>query len=355
MYNRARVAILAIAWLVSLSDIAIAEDKTELGTINGAQFRIDIPPKWEGKLVMYAHGYSTTPTTFSPAPNPLARFLLDHGYAVAQSGYASGGWAIPEAMNDTEALRRYFIKTNGPPKEVFIVGHSLGGFVVLMTIEQFPGSYKGGLALCAPLAPADWFLGRRAFDVRAVFDYYFPAVFPMLNQFAASYVADAREIAKVLAVLNGAPEKADVVRRFADVRNNSELASDLVLLTHIINDLENRSGGNPFDNTAVLYHGTPIDDRLNQEIRRYKADKQAEKYLQAFYTPTGRLAAPLLSITTTYDPLIPAWVSNSFGSLVARAGNSDMFAQRFVKGEQHCAIPYDAIEDGLSKLEHWAQ
>ena len=34
------------------------EPKTEIGEINGAKFRIDIPDNWNGGLVMYCHGYS---------------------------------------------------------------------------------------------------------------------------------------------------------------------------------------------------------------------------------------------------------------------------------------------------------
>ena len=34
------------------------QPKTEIGEINGAKFRIDIPDNWNGGLVMYCHGYS---------------------------------------------------------------------------------------------------------------------------------------------------------------------------------------------------------------------------------------------------------------------------------------------------------
>lgn len=37
---------------------AAAEPKVESGTLNGANFRIEIPAQWNKGLVMYCHGYA---------------------------------------------------------------------------------------------------------------------------------------------------------------------------------------------------------------------------------------------------------------------------------------------------------
>lgn len=110
-----------------------AEPTTGTGEMNGARFRIDVPESWNGGLVMYCHGYSPVPVDFSqPPPQEAVDFLgafLDQGFAVAQSGYASTGRAIQDAVQDTEALRRYFASRHGPPKETYVTGHSMGGFL----------------------------------------------------------------------------------------------------------------------------------------------------------------------------------------------------------------------------------
>src|SRR3954471_21918716 len=95
------------------------QSKVEVGEINGAKFRIDVPADWNGGLVMYCHGYSTTPANFQAdeKPNPRWAMFLDAGYAVAQSAYSGVGWAVQEAIDDTQALRRYFISRHGKPKE----------------------------------------------------------------------------------------------------------------------------------------------------------------------------------------------------------------------------------------------
>src|ERR1700750_1593723 len=97
------------------------EPKSEIGDINGAKFRIDIPENWNGGLVMYCHGYNPAAVTYKEGKLPaFLEVFTGQGYAVAQSGYAAGGWAIQEAVADTEALRRYFTTKYGAPKETFI-------------------------------------------------------------------------------------------------------------------------------------------------------------------------------------------------------------------------------------------
>src|SRR5258707_6326380 len=108
-----------------------SQPKTETGEINGAKFRIDVPEKWNGGLVVYCHGYSDSPGTYENKPNPFIDIFTSQGYAFVQSGYAAGGWAIQEAVEDTEALRRYFMRKYGAPKETYITGHSMGGFLTM--------------------------------------------------------------------------------------------------------------------------------------------------------------------------------------------------------------------------------
>src|SRR5881392_3441641 len=78
---------------------AHAAPKTELGDINGAKFRIDVPENWNGGLVIYCHGYNASPVAYKEGKlPPVFEVFTSQGYALAQSGYAAGGWAIQEAV-----------------------------------------------------------------------------------------------------------------------------------------------------------------------------------------------------------------------------------------------------------------
>src|SRR6185295_19673244 len=106
-----------------LASAAFAQARIENGVINGAAFRIDMPENWNGGLVVFCHGYNAKPVTYNDQKlRPELAVFVDQGYALVQSGYAAGGWAVREAATDTENLRRYFVGKYGKPKETFITG-----------------------------------------------------------------------------------------------------------------------------------------------------------------------------------------------------------------------------------------
>ena len=148
----------------------------ETGVLDGASYRIDMPAKWNGVLLVYYHGYSEHPVVFEKdQADDLSSGLANAGFAVAQSGYTGVGWVVEQAIPETEALRRYVITRYGQPKETYVMGHSMGGLLTAATIESYPNRYDGALAMCGLLEPTTWAL-ERASAMRAAFDYYYPGV-----------------------------------------------------------------------------------------------------------------------------------------------------------------------------------
>lgn len=348
-----RIAIASV--FVVAATFGAAQTKTEIGEINHAKFRIDVPENWNHGLVVYCHGYAADPVTYTQKelPKALAVFVKD-GYALAQSGYSAGGWAIEQAIPDTEALRKYFIEKYGQPKETYVTGHSMGGFLTMAIVEKYPESYKGGLALCGPLAQATWFM-QRPFDIRVVFDYYFPGALPSPAKVPADYkmTDDLRKSIKQL--LDSKPESAAVIRNLTSLKNNTDLANGLVFGTYVLKDLQQRAGGNPFDNRSTIYTGTPDDNMLNDKVKRYAADPGTLKYLETYYTPTGNLQRPILAIHTTYDPTVSPTVPNMYVLITREAGKGNLFVQHYVKHDGHCNITPEETEHGFVELRNWTE
>jgi pimeloyl-ACP methyl ester carboxylesterase len=328
--------------------------KMELGELNGAKFRIDIPENWNGGLVMYCHGYSSEPVSYKDTKlPPVFAVFTDQGYALAQSGYAGGGWAVQEAVMDTESLRRYFSLKYGKPKETFVTGHSMGGFLTMLLMERYPDAYDAGLALCGPLAPANYFMARGAFDLRVVFDYYYPDVLPGPDKFPADFHNSPELTKKIVALLDDTPEKSAALRRFAGLHNNKDLGGTVTFVTYLLKELHDRTGGNPFDNRSIIYESTDDYNALNKGIKRYASDPRAAEYIRTWYTPTGKLTRPMLAIHTTYDPLVPARIPDMYPGIAERAGSADMFVQQFVEHDGHCTILAPEIARGFSALRQW--
>ena len=345
---------LLTAFLVC-SIACLGATKTEIGDINGAKFRIDIPDNWNGGLVMYCHGYNPEAVSYKEGKLPaVLAVFTDQGYALAQSGYAAGGWAIQEAVEDTEALRRYFVAKHGAPKETYVTGHSMGGFLTMMLMERFGPTYDAGLALCGPLAPTNYFMARGAFDLRVVFDYYFPGALPPPDKVPASFRNTPDSAKHIQALLDGDTQKATALLRFSGAHNTKDLSSTLSFVTYMLLDLQERSGGNPFDNRDVIYETSESDyNALNDGVKRYAADPRAAEYVRNWYTPTGHLTKPMLAIHTTYDPLVPVRIPDRYPELVDESGSSALFVQQYVKHDGHCAILPNEIAAGFTELREW--
>ncbi len=347
---------LAFALMLLTAPFAFA--KTEFGKLEAAEFRIDVPENWNHGLIVYYHGYSAENhggifDQAKPLQATLAVFTKN-GYAVVQSGYSKGGLALEQAIPETEALRKYFIQHYGNPTETYVVGHSMGGQLTLMTMEQNPSPYVGALDLCGAVTDTLSRYSRR-FDLRVLFDYYFPDVLPDPAKVPVAYEMSDDLGKKVAASLDSNPQAAAALRSFVSVHNDKDLTFVLLFATWVLKDIEQRAGGNPFDNRNTIYVGTNDDNAVNEHVKRYAADPGALSYVQRYYTPTGHLTKPVLAIHTTYDQLVSPSVPSTYAQLARTAGNGDLFVLQFVEHDGHCNITPEEIERAFSELRQWRE
>ena len=90
--------------------------------------------------------------------DPVETLLLDHGYALAASGFRGAGWTVAAGMKDTRRLVAFFRKTIAKPDRTILYGNSMGTVVTLKSMEKFPGYYDGAISLCSmgAGATANW-------------------------------------------------------------------------------------------------------------------------------------------------------------------------------------------------------
>ena len=113
------------------------------GVLGGAAYRIELPTgQWNGKLVMYAHGYAGTGPNLVVQDPPIRRYLIDHGYAWAASSYSKNYYDVRAGVEDTNALALAFntiAAQNGrplpAPSKTYIFGRSMGGHIAAAAIE----------------------------------------------------------------------------------------------------------------------------------------------------------------------------------------------------------------------------
>lgn len=345
----------AVVFLIYLASVAtFAQDaKVENGTINGAAFRIEMPATWNKGLVMYCHGYQTvgSANNFENArAQALRKEFLSRGFAFAESAYSTQGWAVKEAVEDTEALRRYFVSKHGKPNETIVLGHSMGGAISIATIEKYPEVYEGALPMCGPLNVILNGFQERIFDMLATFDFLFPNVVGSLVNLPQTAKLDQ---AKVKAAVEAAPDKAAMFAKHYSLASAAELPGVLAFWYEIVRELQFRAGGNPFDNRNTIYDGFDDDVALNRGIKRYAADAKAREYLRQHYSPTGKIADPVLTIHTTYDQLIPGRFVSQYDEFARVAGTQDLFVAKFVVAKGHCNFTPAQTGSAFDELLNW--
>ncbi|HEX6778440.1 MAG TPA: prolyl oligopeptidase family serine peptidase, partial [Ktedonobacterales bacterium] len=125
------------------------------GSIDGANYKIEVPANWNGTLVLYSHGYvfPGNPLVATDVGDPLTGgALLSQGYALAGSSYSAEGWALQQAFQDQIALLNFFDQTCGQPTRTIAWGHSLGGIITAGLVQLNPGRFSAALPMCGVLA-----------------------------------------------------------------------------------------------------------------------------------------------------------------------------------------------------------
>ena len=338
------------------ADDAAPKAIVEVGSLERAPYRIDVPVNWNHELIVYYHGYTDQPVTFSESEkvSPMFDPMLKEGYALIQSGYSGGGWAVEEGYADTEKLRKKFIAAHGAPKRSYVMGMSMGGALTAMTIEQRADTFNGALSLCGVLEPSNRML-QRDFALRAAFDYYFPGLLGELVPVPADYHPNAAMEHKIADALNSKQDAARALVNWYGAAGPNNFVPVILFAGYEVRELQQRTHGNPFGNADLIYMGSGDDFNLNNGVRRYRADPRAAVYIAKWYTPTGKLTRPFLALHDTGDPLVPANSAFEYALQVERAGHADNFVQLYVNREGHCVFTPEEIGLAFDKLVAWSE
>jgi pimeloyl-ACP methyl ester carboxylesterase len=306
---------------------------THDGTLDGALYRIDIPANWNGDLLMVMHGYQPAG---APIKTPMkadikTSLFLKQGYAVAQSQYASQGWAVGDAIADNERLRQYFIHTFARPVHTYIYGFSLGGLETLASIERYPHAYTGALVTCSVAVSTPEFTARAVVEPLVAFDALIPGVLPDLAAPNSPSFIPPEVFAKAL---QAHPKEAAILEE--RLQEKPETLSTLSLYYMALREFEQRAGGMPVDNRETVYQGFGDDASFNRRVHRYAGSAAAMAYAQRNVTLTGQIDVPLVMQWNTFDPTVPSRFHSVYPDQVRAAGNGKWLTVLAPVGSGHC-------------------
>lgn len=369
------------------------------GTLDGANYLIQVPANWHGTLLLYSHGYAFVggPLRAQDASDPVTgAALLQQGYALAGSSYSQNGWALQQAFHDQITLLNFFDATCGQPVRTIPWGDSLGGIITAGLVQLYPQRFAGAMPLCGVVAGGigTW---NQALDSAFAFDLLLAGnTLPIVHisdpasalQQAEAILTQAQQtpqgrarIALVSALADtpgwftpGSPEPASndyTAQEQNQFLWNSQVDFAFVFLARA--ELEARAGGNPSWNIGVDYRaqlqrsidrkevealykqaGLRLDQDLNTLNRapRIAPDLKAVLYLNRFITFNGDLDIPVLTMHTTGDGLVVNENEQSYASVVREAGDNSLLRQVFVHRAGHCTFTPAENLAGLQTLIH---
>ena len=345
---------------VQLADPALeplAGARVETGRLGGSVYQIEVPDDWNGRLVLYMHGFQGLAPQVSVQPPAIRAYLVRHGYAWAASSFSSSALIPGRAADETAALWDFFAQTHGRPERSYIMGESMGGSATMIAAERYGDRFDGALALCG-------YAGQTA-ESQIVGDYFAAGAYvagvtqaditanPDVTQLIASRIRPAlddpakqQEFEDILIGMTGGERPFDREGLRAEDATNW-LRTGILLSAQLI------------DNATRTYQlpaslGVTAPD-FNSRVIRITADSDRLASFNDGNEITGALKMPLLTLHTTGDWQVPVDQEQILRRQVDAAGSDNLLVQRLVQAAPHCGFTQGEWERSFADLVGWVE
>ena len=361
------------------------------GVLKGATYMVEVPANWNGKLVMFAHGYAGTGAALIVSPPPIRRHLVQSGYAWAASSYGTNYYDVRAGVEDTNALALAFnaiAAQNGrpltAPVRTYITGRSMGGHIAAAAVEAETLAtavnkvrYHAALPMCGVMADTELFnrfAGMQAAaqvlagvpdqpfakwaDVQAQVGSTLFTSFPTTASPSLPIITTAKgaQFASVVKNLTGG-ERPLFAQGF-EYGGSFRFAYGGFGGDGTINGILTQ---NAFDTQALRYTidgDAAATSALNAAAQKLSAQPDANRLrrdgLRWIPAVNGAFKVPVLSIHTLGDMYVPFVMQQSYAKRAATNG-SNLLVQRAQRGAAHCDFTVAEQVESFDALAKWEQ
>lgn len=356
------------------------------GVLEGAGYRIEVPKNWNGKLVMYAHGYAGTGPALTVSNPAIRRYLIEQGYAWAASSYSRNYYDVRAGVEDTNALALAFNRIAAAnsrplaaPSKIYITGVSMGGHVTAAAIDEealayanHKVSYNGAVPMCGVLGDTELYDFFAAYQAAAMQLAGVPATsWPVTNwatlqptvksalfsTFPSATTAQGDKLKTIVQNLTGGqrpmfdvgfagPYTDTVWGTFGrDGKMMGILNDDVVSTRDFVYQLDNSPAlsaeETAFNNTIYRVQATPDANRLRSDGLRWVPKTNA------------RFNIPVVTIHTLGDMYVPFSMEQIFRKRADAQGTSGMLVQRAIRGVSHCDFTVNEQVKAFQDMVAW--
>ena len=376
------------ATFAALGGSAVATDRWT-GVLNGAAYRIEVPTTgWNGKLVMWVHGYRGTGAALTVDTPIMRRYLLDNGYAWAASSYSKNYYDVKAGVEDTNALALNFVtiaaakgRVLAAPTKTFITGVSMGGHITAAAIDAEAQTYAvnkmkyaGAVPMCGVLGDNELFNYFSGYQVAAQQLAGFPmAKFPVTDFATLAPAIQAALWTTYPTVSNAQGDKLkNVVQNlsggarpfyaegWSNAGNQGNIWASLGgdgTIRGILND-------NIFDTTSLFYKidassaaNTGLDTAFNNSVFKITPTADANRLrrdgLRWIPVTAGDISIPVVSIHTLGDLFVPFKMEQVYAARTKAKGTDKWLVQRAIRDVGHCAFTAAEATTAFDAMIKW--
>ena len=362
------------------------------GVLKGAAYMVEVPANWNGKLVMYAHGYAGTGPALTVSPPRFRRHLIQSGYAWAASSYSTNYYDVRAGVEDTNALALAFnsiAAQNGrplaAPVRTYITGVSMGGHITAAAVEAetlatavHKVRYDAALPMCGVMADVELFNRFAGMQVAAQVLAGVPDqpiakwadVQPQVSSMLfTSFPTAASPSLPIVTTAKGA-QFASVVKNLTggerplfaqgfDYGGSFRFAYGGFGGDGTINGILTQS---TFDTQALRYTvdgDAAATTALNNAAQKLTAEPDANRLrrdgLRWIPAVNGTFKVPVLSIHTLGDMYVPFAMQQSYAKRAIAQGSQALLVQRAQRGAAHCDFTVAEQVASFEALVKWEQ
>ncbi|HYD62034.1 MAG TPA: alpha/beta hydrolase [Noviherbaspirillum sp.] len=357
------------------------------GVLNGAGYRVEVPKNWNGRLVLYAHGYEGQDAVLRVSDIPIRRHLVENGYAWAASSFSRNGYDVRTGIEDTNALALAFTaiaaQNQRPlpaPSRIYIVGASMGGHVAAAAVEREALEsannkvrYHGAMPMCGVVGDTELFNYITAYQLAAQYLAGIPATSFPVTDFASKEDKIKRELWRIfpaIATSQGRKLRAAFINLTGGPRPIADISFRLKPLQDPIwrrfghdGTLEGIVSGNVADTTGIVYQldedpaQSAEEQAMNVTILRVAADPQANPRrsdgLRWIPTVNGQFDVPVVTLQTLGDLVVPFSMQQVYKRRAIANGSDRWLVQRAIRGPGHCDFTIAEQVEAFEAMVNW--
>ena len=342
----------------------------------GAGYRIEVPAKWNGDLVLYAHGYRGEGPELTVSNPPIRNHLIAEGYAWAASSYRANGYVPGVGAEDTHRLLERFGSLVGKPDRVYLTGSSMGGHVTGVAIEQWPQSFDGAQPECGVMGDNELFdffqdaylvaetLAGHVPEVPTPADYFtspdgWRATRAALGTSFPTGLTPAGERFKAIVEQLTGGDRPTFDTGFAGPNGGAFIFNFGAATTGP--GRENVDTVYQFDNDPAV---SAEEAAFNAQMVRIAADPQyrhpnglGKLPGSAAVSPpiSGDISIPVLSTHTIGELFVPFHMEQIYARRVASHGQSDLLVSRAIRDISHCSFSQPERIAAFDDLVRWVK